>query len=710
MKWNNLKVGTKITVCVAFFICILAASAVISIRGIQDLLGKATDASSLHELSSRFLQREVDHLKWVQALSLFVHDPKASALTAQTDPTQCAFGKWYYSQARSDIERRIPALAAPLREIEDPHSRLHATAKRIAELRAAGDLAGAEKTFRGESLAQLEKVQTLLTAMRQTVQGDVEGIEKDMTREGARIESTVTVFGAVAVLVGVALAALITLSIVRPISAGVVLARAVADGDLNHPAPKPRGDEIGVFIASLTGIATALHGLTTEYDDLVRAIESGDLLRRGDPGRFQGSFADLITGANTLADVFVTHIDNIPTPVLTMDRDFAVLFMNRTGRALFPGRETHGQNAFELLHPADCRTRDCAVATALREGRLAQADTEAQPGDRRMDIRYFATPIVSREGGVTGALEVIMDQTDIVAARRKMLEAATEADQVASGVADAARELSTRVEQAGRGSELQAVRLGETATAMEEMNATVLEVAKNASQAAESSDAARQKAKAGEDMVTHLVRGIDEVRAQSMDLLQNMNSLGEKAQGIGRIIGVINDIADQTNLLALNAAIEAARAGEAGRGFAVVADEVRKLAEKTMVATREVGEAIESVQAGARDNAARVDGTVRAVKRVTELADQSGQALREIVDLVDAASDQVRSIATASEEQSAASEEINRAVDEINRVSAETAQGMSDSVRTVMSLTEQSDILTELIHSLRGGGKTALPS
>ncbi|MDQ7832716.1 MAG: methyl-accepting chemotaxis protein [Desulfovibrionaceae bacterium] len=710
MKWSNIKVGTKITLCVAFFLCILTASAFISIRGIHDILGKGADASALHELSSRFLQREVDHLKWVQSLSLFVHDPKASALAAQTDPTQCAFGKWYYSEARRDIERRIPALAAPLREIEDPHSRLHATARRIADLRAAGDVAGAETVFRAESLAQLDRVQTLLGAIRQTVQEGVDGIEKEMAQDGARIESRVTVFGAVAVLVGIILAALITLSIVRPISAGVALARAVAAGNLDHPAPKPRGDEIGVFIASLSDIATALRGLTTEYDALVRAIESGDLLRRGDPDRFQGSFTDLITGANTLADVFVTHIDNIPTPVLTMDRAFVVLFMNRTGRALFSGRETHGQNALDLLRPADCRTRDCAVATALREGRMAQAETEMRPGERRMDVRYFATPIVSRGGGVTGALEVVMDQTDIVAARRRMLEAAGEADQVASGVADAARELSTRVEQAGRGSELQAVRLGETATAMEEMNATVLEVAKNASQAAESSDAARQKAKTGEGMVTNLVRGIDEVRAQSMDLRQNMNRLGEKAQGIGRIIGVISDIADQTNLLALNAAIEAARAGEAGRGFAVVADEVRKLAEKTMVATREVGEAIESVQAGARDNAARVDATVRAVERVTELAGQSGRALGEIVELVDAASDQVRSIATASEEQSAASEEINRAVDEINRVSAETAQGMNDSVRTVMSLAEQSDILTALIHSLRGDGKSALPS
>jgi len=710
MKWNNIKIWVKITLCVSFFICMLAASSLLSIRGIDDILAGSDDASALHGLSSSFLQREVDHLKWAQTLSMFVYNPSATSLTAQMDPTKCAFGQWYYSQARQDIERRIPALTGPLKDIEDPHSRLHATARRIADLRATGDGAGADAVFRSDSMAALTQVQALLQTMRQTVQDSVTVVEKGMTAEGARIESTVTVFGAVALVLGALLAALITLSIVRPIAGGVALAKTVAAGDLTHPAPKPRGDEIGTFIASLTSIADALRGLTTEYDALVKSIETGDLAKRGDPGRFSGSFAGLITGANTLADVFVAHIDNIPTPVLTMDMDFRVLFMNRTGRALFDGRETRGQNAFDLLRPADCRTADCAVAKAIRQGRLAQGETEAAPGDRRMDIRYFATPIITREGRTTGALEVVMDQTDVVQARRRMLEVAGEADKVATEVDAAAQELSARVEQAGRGSELQAMRLGETATAMEEMNATVLEVAKNASQAAESSDAARQKAKSGEDMVSQLARGIGEVRDQALDLRQNMNSLGEKAQGIGRIIGVINDIADQTNLLALNAAIEAARAGEAGRGFAVVADEVRKLAEKTMVATREVGEAIESVQAGARENVTRVDASVTAVQRVTDLAGQSGQALREIVDLVDAASDQVRSIATASEEQSAASEEINRAVDEINRVSAETAQGMHDSVRTVTALADQSHILADLIQSLRGVQTTTLPS
>ncbi len=147
----------------------------------------------------------------------------------------------------------------------------------------------------------------------------------------------------------------------------------------------------------------------------------------------------------------------------------------------------------------------------------------------------------------------------------------------------------------------------ETATAMEEMNATVLEVAHNASNAAESAARARENAQVGAEGVRQAVTSIDAIKDQILDLNESMGELGSQAEGIGQIMNVVTDIADQTNLLALNAAIEAARAGEAGRGFAVVADEVRKLAEKTMQATKEVGDAVSTIQSQARSNITAVE-------------------------------------------------------------------------------------------------------
>ena len=287
------------------------------------------------------------------------------------------------------------------------------------------------------------------------------------------------------------------------------------------------------------------------------------------------------------------------------------------------------------------------------------------------------------------------------AKREGMLQAAGLLEEVTLRLTSSSEQLAAQVEQSSRGAEFQKERAGETATAMEEMNATVLEVARNASQAADAAQQAREEAAGGEDVVRQSVEAIAEVQRTANDLRSNMNALGEQAEGIGQIMNVISDIADQTNLLALNAAIEAARAGDAGRGFAVVADEVRKLAEKTMTATQEVGQAVSGIQGGARTSVEVTDNAVKAINRATELAAASGQVLTEIVRLVDESSDQVRSIATASEQQSAASEEINRSVEDVSRVSHETSAAMTQSEQAVYDLSEQAMRLKALVEDLK---------
>jgi methyl-accepting chemotaxis protein len=286
-----------------------------------------------------------------------------------------------------------------------------------------------------------------------------------------------------------------------------------------------------------------------------------------------------------------------------------------------------------------------------------------------------------------------------------MSEAAHSIEQVVAVVASASQLLLTRIEEASRGARDQSQRVEETMAAMREMNATVLDVAKSASQAADSTDRAKSDATAGSKVLAEVVESIRRVQAQALGLKGDMGDLGVKAEGIGRVMNVISDIADQTNLLALNAAIEAARAGDAGRGFAVVADEVRKLAEKTMTATREVGEAIQGIQQGTSKNIGNVEAAVDTIGKATELAERSGQALEGILDLVQQAADQVRSIATASEEQSAASEQINRSIEEINTISSGTTDNMRQSSGEVEELSRQAKVLTDLVLSLDSGGR-----
>ena len=287
------------------------------------------------------------------------------------------------------------------------------------------------------------------------------------------------------------------------------------------------------------------------------------------------------------------------------------------------------------------------------------------------------------------------------ARREGMLSAAGQLEEVAAVLSSASTQLSAQIEQSDRGAAESATRLSEAATAMNEMNATVQEVARNADSASSASAETKQKAEAGAQVVGKAVQSIDQVHQMSLALKDDMVQLNEHAQDITRIMGVISDIADQTNLLALNAAIEAARAGEAGRGFAVVADEVRKLAEKTMASTNDVGNAIKAIQESTAKSMTGVDQAVERIGEATELASRSGAALEEIVATVEATADQVNAIATASEEQSAASEEINQSIVQVNDMSRQTAEAMAEAAKAVSDLVAQAQGLTNLIRELK---------
>jgi methyl-accepting chemotaxis protein len=452
-------------------------------------------------------------------------------------------------------------------------------------------------------------------------------------------------------------------------------------------------------IASLIGFSNAVAGGDL---DAVKRVET-----------LTADFGELQKNINRMVGVIVdksfwyeTLLDSIHFPISVTDNDMRWTFINKAAE------NVTGKKRAEVLGKscrdwgADiCGTERCGVA-CLKRGQPTSNFT--QPGINR-DFQVDTAYLKDTAGRTVGHIEIVQDVTDTnrlkkqaeAALKDGMNQAAGKIEGVVEIVTSASAELAAQIEESSRGSEIQAQRVNETATAMEEMNVTVLEVAKNASRAAETSDAARKKAQEGAEVVGQVVREIGNVQTQALELKSDMATLGSQAEGIGQIMNVISDIADQTNLLALNAAIEAARAGDAGRGFAVVADEVRKLAEKTMSATKEVGAAIGGIQQGTKRNVATVELTVKSIEAATRLASTSGAALTEIVSLVDQASDQVRSIATASEEQSSASEEISKSIEEINTISTETAQAMNQAAQAVDELAGQAQVLTRLIGELR---------
>ncbi len=259
-------------------------------------------------------------------------------------------------------------------------------------------------------------------------------------------------------------------------------------------------------------------------------------------------------------------------------------------------------------------------------------------------------------------------------------------------------------EESGRvtsGAEKQYDHLRETREAVESMVGLFSHIRDDASGTAESMDAAKQKAEEGRRRVVDVIEAMGRVNDTAENMKRAMNALGGQTAGISRILDTITDIADQTNLLALNAAIEAARAGEAGRGFAVVADEVRKLAEKTMLATKDVSTALGSVQRSAEDNIKGMDATYEAVHHATKLAGDSGEALQSIVSLSEDNAGRVGAIAGSVGDLVKQCGRITSTLDTVNGIAVETIKGMESSSRAVSELIDLATKLDALILTLR---------
>ncbi len=298
-------------------------------------------------------------------------------------------------------------------------------------------------------------------------------------------------------------------------------------------------------------------------------------------------------------------------------------------------------------------------------------------------------------GDFTAVVEVADSHSDIGKLGNRINEMTTnlrglilEIRDAVDATASASHEISSSADEMASGAQQQTLQTTEVASSVEQMTKTIIETSKNTSVASDIARKAGSTAKEGGKVIEETIEGMNSIAEVVSHSASTVQNLANSSSQIGEIVQVIEDIADQTNLLALNAAIEAARAGEQGRGFAVVADEVRKLAERTTKATKEITVMIKTIQNETEKAINSMSNGTSKVENGKILANKAGKALIEIITSTERVSDVITQVAAAAEEQSRASDEISRSIETINSVTQETSSGVSQIATAVDDLSK----------------------
>jgi methyl-accepting chemotaxis protein len=718
-KFNDLKIGTKLITGFFLVAAIAAVIGVIGIKNIQELNDSDKDlysimkqVSIMGDVSTSFQRMRVDILRMVDAQS----------------PQDMQLWKEKVLERRGDITKLVADLKNEftskedfegLEELQAQRKIFIPIADRIITLCEQGNSAEARVLVSTEletTRKNWENVIAQLTAL-QVKEGKERSAANVLQTQSAKNQMFLLI------MIGAGLALGLGLYFARiigsPLKKIAATADAISGGDITAQIITSKNkDEIGILSRSLKTMVTAIVEKAVWYEGM---------------------------------------LDAVPFPLSVTDMEMNWTFINRPVEQLLNvkrkdliGKQCSNWNA------KICKTENCGI-TRLRAGKL-----ETFFDQQGMNFQVNMTYLHNAKGEKIGHIEVVQDisamktitnhledstrtilaemdkfaegdmtvsvvakkDDDIgklfngfnkaVANIRTMLGKVAEA---VSATASASNQISSSTEELAAGAQEQTQQAGEVASAVEEMTKTIMDTTKNASEAASIAKQAGMNAREGGRVVMETMDGmvrIAEVVKQSADTVQ---ALGKSSDQIGEIVQVIDDIADQTNLLALNAAIEAARAGEQGRGFAVVADEVRKLAERTTKATKEIAGMIRQIQKdtnGAVESMNR--GTVEVEKGRT-LAEQSGISLKEIISGAEKVVDVATQVAAASEEQSNASEQISKNIESISSVTQESAAGTQQIARAAEDLNRLTQNLQDLLSQftlseslLTRSGESGLPA
>ena len=671
MRWTDISIKKRLYFSIGTGLLLFSVTIFYMVNTLSVINADAENLAKPRQ-NAALLAAEVAHLQWVINVQSYTLSGGARPLQAAVDGRQCAFGQWFYGEGRKEMEASSPKVRPIFDELDSVHLTLHRSAEDIRKAVEKGEAANAQQILEVTTRPLLQQVQQKLGVAREIVGADYAGQVNALVRLIMDSKSTLVMACIAFLVIAIIAVVLVVRSITRPLQLLTQTAGQLAQGQFVH-IPINQKDEIGI-------LADAFEAMTVNIKTRL-------------------SYAQGI-------------MKGISSPFAVCDAEGKLNFLNK-GMLDCWGHEGrpedyYGQTGAEFFFKDPTRRTVLDQVLEDRQQVLGMVVNRLDMKGVKKHLKVEVYPLLDMDNQLMGVFTLMQDlsesqvqQERIAALNDRICQSAVAAQEISQRQSksfdDLARQLDMTLSMAREQSQAAIA----TADTIRDMTESMQGMSRKADAATRNAKGVRREAEQGVEVVREAIVCITKVAEQAARMAEGMRVLDEHADDIGRILDLIKDIADQTNLLALNAAIEAARAGEAGRGFAVVADEVRKLAEKTMLATNEVASAVHAIQQGVRQNAEGAEDSVELTSQSSSLANRSGESLDRISSMIRQSVDDTTAIAQATTIQFNASEAALAMVENISIQANETTTNMDRSSYHTSELRGLSGELKTIIDGMR---------